>query len=72
MGLVSQFLPRSDIKSPCSGGQEHRWRPYGDTRATSGNKVVVNFLCTKCDKRTCVFITLEQYKLYEKQLGGTK
>lgn len=72
MGLISQFLPRAESKSRCSNGEEHRWRTYGETRATSGNNIVVNFLCSKCDRRTSVFITRDQYKLYEKQLGGTK
>ena len=72
MGLVSQLLSRADLKSSCPNGEEHRWRVYGETRATGGDNIVVNFLCSKCDKRTSAFITRDQYKLYEKQLGGTK
>ncbi len=70
MGLIGRFLPRNDMKSRCPNEEEHRWRTYGDTRATSGDNVVINFICTKCDKRTSTFITHDEYKLYEKQLGG--
>mgnify|MGYP003645926901 CR=1 FL=1 len=70
MGLARQFLPREDLKSHCPSGEEHRWRTFGDARATNGNNIVINFGCTKCDRKTSIFITHAEYKLYEKQLRG--
>jgi hypothetical protein len=68
MGMVKRFLAISDLKSRCPNGEEHRWRKSGDVRASAGDNIVVNFTCTKCNKRTSAFLTGREYQLYEKQL----
>ena len=45
-----------------------RWNPTGNIKATAGDNVCVSLVCHKCDARTNVFLSENNYKNHEKLL----
>jgi len=55
----------------CERGSECYWIPTGIPRATAGDNIAILLECKHCERKESVFLTREQYELFERQVQGS-